>query len=495
VNDLHLAVSASALIGVLSAACEPATPVVGPGVPSHGVTSAVAAPSNDAFASPTTIATLPFSDARDIFAASLEPGEPMPSCSFGGADRTIWYAFTPTTTTWIGASVTNASFDAVIAVYTGNSLADVSESGCRRASEGRLVFQAQAGTIYYLQVGGMFGGGGPLEFHVDEIPPPPNNDLANATVIGALPFADAVDVAAASREADEPVAPCASGADRTVWYTFTPTEMGSISAFTINAGTPVVVAAYRGTLPDLEVLGCSVFGGKVTFRAEAGTPYFFQMESPFIPNFPLGFRLEVTPPPTADLAYGPYLEPSTFDVVNFFNFSSDPGEVGFASADWTFGDGGTGSGFVVDHQYARDGDYAVGITVTTLDGRVGSTIRTVPVRTHDVAVTRFSVPQAASAGQTRRIVVGVNSKRYPETVATLLFRSVPGGFELVASLTQAVPVRPASRTTDFAFNYTFTADDARLGKVTFKTVAFVTSARDALPADNEVVALPTSVHK
>jgi len=494
-RSLHRAVSLAAVMGLVSGACESHKPVAGPSVPSHDVT-AEEAPSNDAFANATTIAALPFSDATDIFAAGLETDEPMPSCSFGSADRTIWYAFTPTTTRWIGASVTNAPFQAVIAVYTGSSLADVSEIGCRGAFDGRLVFQAQANTTHYLQVGGLSGGGGPLEFLVDEIVPPANNDVINATVIGALPFADAVDVAAASREADEPIAPCASGADRTVWYTFTPTEAGSISAFTINAGTPVVVAAYRGSsFTDLEHLGCSVFGGRVTFRAEAGTQYFFQMESPFVPNFPLGFGLEVTPPPTADLAYGPFLEPSTFDVVNFFNFSSDPGGVDFASAEWTFGDGGTGSGFVVDHQYASDGDYAVGITVTTLDGRVGSAIRTVPVRTHDVAITKLSVPQAARAGQTRRIVVGVNNNRYPETVETVLFKSVPGGFEFVASLTQAVPVRPASRTTDFVFDYTFTADDALVGKVTFKALAFVTSARDALPADNEVVALPTTVRE
>src|SRR2546427_5746905 len=36
------------------------------------------------------------------------------------------------------------------------------------------------------------------------------------------------------------------------------------------------------------------------------------------------------------------------------------------------------------------------------------------VRTHDVAVTKFATPNAASSGQTRRIVVSVNSKRYTE---------------------------------------------------------------------------------
>jgi hypothetical protein len=34
-------------------------------------------------------------------------------------------------------------------------------------------------------------------------------------------------------------------------------------------------------------------------------------------------------------------------------------------------------------------------------------------------------------------------------------------------------------------NYTFTAADARIGKVTFKVIANLVGARDALPADNE----------
>jgi hypothetical protein len=54
-------------------------------------------------------------------------------------------------------------------------------------------------------------------------------------------------------------------------------------------------------------------------------------------------------------------------------------------------------------------------------------------------------------------------------------------------------VRSGGRTTDFKFSYTFTSTDASLGKVTFKAVASLIGARDALPADNEAVALPTKV--
>jgi hypothetical protein len=63
----------------------------------------------------------------------------------------------------------------------------------------------------------------------------------------------------------------------------------------------------------------------------------------------------------------------------------------------------------------------------------------------------------------------------------------------VGTLSQSVPVRPANRVTDFSFNYTFTAEDARVGKVTFRATASIVGARDALSADNEAVSMPTKV--
>src|SRR5256886_16245472 len=132
---------------------------------------------------------------------------------------------------------------------------------------------------------------------------------------------------------------------------------------------------------------------------------------------------------------------SVFDVIQFFDQSFDPGGVGFAPQVWNFGDGTTGTGFNATHRYAADGDYTVQLAVTTLDGRTAVVSQTVHVRTHDVAVTKFATPNAASSGQTRRIVVGINSKRYAETVEVQLFRSVPGGFQQFGSLTQFVPMR------------------------------------------------------
>ena len=339
------------------------------------------------------------------------------------------------------------------------------------------------------------GGIGTYQLSVEEVLPPPNDDFTSAqTIPEPLPFLDTVDVTAATLQASEPTPSCGFGsADRTAWFTFTATQTRSVSAKTLNTFFATVVATYTGTaLDNLSEVACAAFGSPATFGAEAGTTYFVQVGGLFGQSGPLELQLENTPPPTAQFGFFPS-EPSAYDVAQFYDFSYDPGGLGIQSQEWDFGDGGTATGQSPTHQYASDGSYEVGLTVTTVDGRTASTSQTVLVATHDIAITKLAAPKAASAGQTRQIVVGINSRRHDETVEVQLLKSVPGGFEFVGVLIQTVPVRSSNRTTDFDFSYTFTADDARIRKVTFKAIANLIGARDALPADNEAIAPPTKV--
>src|SRR5437660_966430 len=459
-------------------------------------TQAVAV-SNDAFANATVISALPFSDAVDISAASMEAGEPPSSCSGGASSqRPVWYSFTPAVTALVKASG-NAGFSTVVGVYTGG-LGGLAEITCRSPFVVRdATFLAQAGRTYHIQVDGMFGQTGVLELRLEVVPPPANDLFVDATVVPSLPFSDTRDLTAASLEAGEPTTPsCArpyGPLTSSAWYRFTPTETGSISANTFNSGFPTVVAAYTGTsVASLTEVGCGVFGNRSTFRAVANTTYYLQVGGLFGQTGSLQFGLEVTPPPVANFGFFPF-DASVFDVVQFFDQSFDPGGVGFAPQAWTFGDRTTGNGGNPTHRYAADGDYTVALTATTLDGRTAVVTQTVHVRTHDVAITRFAAPNAASSGQTRHIVVSVTSRRYAETVELQVFKSGPGGFQQFGSLTQSLPLGPGNGTTDFAFSYTFTTDDAQIGKVTFKAVAVISGVRDGLQADNEAIAPPTKV--
>ena len=329
---------------------------------------------------------------------------------------------------------------------------------------------------------------------------PANDDFSGAAAIGALPYSDVTNLASASVESGEPVPPCAiyyGPITNTTWYAFTPGQTQTVTARIGFAQISAVVAAYTGSgVSSLTPVGCGVFGNTATFRANAGVTYYFQVGGLFGQSGQVQFLLDVTPPPAAGFSLYPY-DPSVFDDVQFYDISYDPGGLGIQTRQWNFGDGAsvTTSSYSVTHRYGTDGSYTVQLTVTTPDGRTASASQTLLVQTHDVAITKFTVPTAASAGQTRQITVGLNSKRYPETVQVQLFKSVPGGYQPVGSLTQSVPVRAANRTTDFSFNYSFTSTDAQIGKVTFRALATVVGLRDALPADNEAIAAPTKVNR
>ena len=196
---------------------------------------------------------------------------------------------------------------------------------------------------------------------------------------------------------------------------------------------------------------------------------------------------------TAEFLFQPF-DPSIFDMVQFFDVSTDPGQVGFASETWGFGDGATGTGSRPTHRYTADGDYAVVQSLTTVDGRTASSSQVVHVSTHDVAVTDLDTPFTGRVGRTGLVTARVSDTRYPETVQMQLFKSDPSsadGFLLVGTLTESVPARP--RATPFTFSYTFTSGDAVVGKVTFKAVATIIGPRDALQADNTAVATAMKV--
>ena len=195
--------------------------------------------------------------------------------------------------------------------------------------------------------------------------------------------------------------------------------------------------------------------------------------------------------------------PSIFDSVSFGLYDYPPSSW---TCLWNFGDGSTYKECWVNasQQYKADGDYTVNVQVTNANGETVSLSRVISIRTHDVAITKFTAPQSAKAGQTRQIVVNVRNSRYPENVQVELYKSTPNGDAWVGSLSQLVPVRSANRTTAFNFSYTFTAEDARNGKVTFRAMAFILSNDvcdsnfeecDDWRVDNYVTALPTRVSR
>lgn len=454
------------------------------------------APSNDNRDSARFVSSLPYFDSTDVTNATVEPGEPTGAChdSIALPTRTDWYVYVSNvpgtvqlTTQLLGPA------PGIVTAYRDSAGLFLLPVGCN-SNFGPVTFNADSGTAFFFQVSDSAGAAGPTVFNLRQdtiVPPPPppaNDNFADARLVPSVPFSDTADFTGASREPVEPIT--CFFQSRTLWYAFTSPTTRAVS-IGVQSGFFHGISVYTGTsLGNLQFQTCSA--GSFGFTAVAGVTYYIQVGGDFDER--AIFFVNPPPPPQANFFTQPF-DPSTFDLVQFFDASFDPGGVGIQRWQWSFGDGGTSNLQSPTHRYATDGDYQVQLTVTTFDGRSGSISRVLQVRTHDVAITRFTVPNAASSGQTRNISVGLVSNRAPETVTVLLYKSVPGfgGYQQVGALQQSVPIRSSNRTTNFDFNYTFTSDDAAVGKVTFRAVAVIQSGRDALPADNEAIASPTKV--
>jgi len=104
--------------------------------------------------------------------------------------------------------------------------------------------------------------------------PPTNDDIANATVIGALPFTDSVDTTEATTAPDDPE--CA-GQGATVWYAFTPATTVHVVVATFGSDYDTTLSAYTGDPGALNQIACNddfrSLQSRISFIAAAGTSY------------------------------------------------------------------------------------------------------------------------------------------------------------------------------------------------------------------------------
>jgi len=448
-----------------------------------------APPSNDDFDSATAL-TLPYAEDVDLEQATAATDDPR-TCVPSGY-RTIWYTFTATEDTTLRFDSGGQTM--LTAVFTGSRGALQLVPGTCATDWYPRALKASAGVTYHVAVAGS-DWTSPFRFTAEALPRPANDDFAGAQPIDALPFSSRFTLAAASSEAGEPHASCDyNPGSPSVWHTFTPEESGAfvLSADYYGGNYTPRAAAYTGTsLGDLTEVAC--VAGESVVRFEAGHTYYLQFNAAGTGAKDLTFTLRPARPLEPSLRVSPEA-PSVYDNIRFDGDSWDPEGEGTSVDELDFGDG-----TVVDpqpsyayHRYAADGDYTVRLTISSSGGRTATITRVVSVRTHDVAVTGFSAPTSARAGVTKQLTVDVANTRYAENVTVTLYRGGSAGYAAVGTLTRAVPAQP-NRTVRFTFDYTFTEADLAEGTVVFKAVAEPGGVRDALPADNTVIAPATRV--
>jgi hypothetical protein len=444
------------------------------------------------------ITSVPYTTTQGVSTATRADSDPA-GCT---STASVWFSYTPATDGIIIADTFGSSYDTVLSGWTGTE-GSLTMLACRDDSAGTWQSQvsvaATAGTTYYFMVAVCCGydlsGGATLKFSLSLTPPTANDDFAAATPVNAVPYSDIQDLGGTGTEEGEPTT-CFT-ADNSIWYSYTATADQCLMA-TANEYY-VGIAVYSGdSLANLTQVGCSIqaYYRPATFRALAGQTYYFQAAGVYGTGT-FRFGLDVAPQPESTFIYSGCgwgcTDLSTYDNVLFQDQSYDPLFIGFASWLWEFGDGTTSTEQRPWHQYATDGDYEVRLTMTTVDGRVSTASDVLHVSTHDVAITRLTLPGGARVGQTIDVSVYVKSYRYPEQVRVDLFRSTPDGYRQVGSSTGEVTVTKSGPGTRFSFAYTVTSQDAASGRMTFKATATILDHRDAVPTNNDLISVPVTV--
>jgi len=133
--------------------------------------------------------------------------------------------------------------------------------------------------------------------------PPPNDRIAGATAITALPFSDTVDTTKASTDADEEAAgqPCldfgAPAIEKAVWYRYTASADITLSVNTSASSYTTGIAAYNGAPSAGTFVTCGP-GRIVTSWAAGQTAYFMIFgDQPGSPGGTLRITVEEAPPP------------------------------------------------------------------------------------------------------------------------------------------------------------------------------------------------------
>ncbi len=233
-------------------------------------------PANDNFANAETINALPFSTTVDNTEATLELDEP-PGCA--NWFRSVWYSLSPTENMAIRMNVSSQVSSSVsIFLASGPGISDLTALTCAY-SDSSTNFQVEAGKTYYLRVDS-FGQAGAIQFNLEQIFPPTNDNFANAEVINSLPFSIMVDNTNATIEPGEPLT-CASQF-RSVWYSFSPTENMAVRVDTAGSTAPGNVSIFLASgssISDLTFLTCAFSGSSAHFQAEAGKTYYLHVDS------------------------------------------------------------------------------------------------------------------------------------------------------------------------------------------------------------------------
>jgi hypothetical protein len=228
-------------------------------VPVFVEASCTGPPPNDNFANAIALTGAVVSVLGDTRCATKEAGEANHASNSGG--RSIWYRWTAPYSGPVTLSLFGSSFDTLLAVYTGTTLASlnstrVAQNDDFQGVQSQVTFNAAAGTVYRIAVDGYNDGSGAESgtamLHVN---PARNDAFTNALAIAGTNGSVMGFTGPATREPGEPVHAGNAGG-HSVWFRWVAPKGGRATFDTAGSRFDTLLAVYAGsTIGSLSLLG------------------------------------------------------------------------------------------------------------------------------------------------------------------------------------------------------------------------------------------------
>lgn len=247
---------------------------------------------NDEFSNALQVSALPFGFQQNIYAATRATSDPSVSCgslsSFNTYRNSVWFQYTASADQTIIVNAKDSTFDAVIAVYSGNQ-SGLTEQVCNYAGANTLAsFPAKAGVQYSILIARE--GSQPLQvfgelvLNISFVAPAPNDDIANATLVSSVPFEQTIDVYGTNSAPTDPKLreSCLYSQPQmypnTVWYRYVPSTTHSLNIATEGSGYRTLIGMYTLNGSALSEYACS--GDRfLSTTVQAGVTYYVMIAS------------------------------------------------------------------------------------------------------------------------------------------------------------------------------------------------------------------------
>jgi hypothetical protein len=267
-------------------------------------------PANDNFASPIAITVSPYTTNATNIYATRQTGEPDHGSPFyingnlgdpgGEGDHSLWWSYTAPSDGYVYLTIPTASFTPLVAIYQGSSVSSLTSVARNSAlyprdSDGDVAdfladnvqFNVLANSSYYIAVDGYGQGSGTFTLTSQFTAAPSNNYYASRIALASNFTTVTGSNLGANLELHEP-AHTGSSPGASVWWSWTPTQTGTVTLTTSGSSFDTTLDVYSNTVltslslvagNDNEYQFTNAFGpqfdpaSRVTFAAHAGTNY------------------------------------------------------------------------------------------------------------------------------------------------------------------------------------------------------------------------------